>query len=945
MALTLPALLWGQPGGGVAPADPASQLQAAYREAADPKTRSNACKTFLEIGTKVATEATREMRANALLHYADLFVDCRAAAPGPYNSALDVYQEVIGTGTDPQKALAANNLAAACYDTDRPRAIRVLSQIPFDGTLPANSRAEYRINLAHLYVVDQQWGPAMETYRLALNDGADPRQAGAEMQGLVAPLAGYKGSEHSWAGTVADVARVLSERGVPAEGAKLIRTAFEQKLSPADETTLVTALLLTYAALPVDLGQFAADSSWLENSAHPALRQIAAAALDNMGIWLTERGIPASRYFLLMPPERDRPGARDTMGRPMREAFSQFLARLGGAWAAAEQRPEHTLQAEARYTLAWVIWPKNISAAVRSAALAGPISTTQPKTSSRLLRALRRSYSPSSIETAYLTGTQLSSLFELYEVFAESPDVEQSLLEQAVEIRSRLQKRGIEVAPAPNLLHKLAAMNEERHQSTAARLYLQASHDFERAGLPEEALRDLAKALGLSSKIDLSHLALSAGQRDLVGLAGIGPGDWSVKAEIHNPGDTLPPVSGTVKTGSDGRAFYRIATPAALAGGAKVVVRIYQNGTLVRSPAGELPAGNTATRFQIPAEGDLSIEGEARPGISMVWAEVRLPAGACPSMPRANPAQPAVLGRGELIQTAKGPVDPTSGGFTLRLDRPLRAGEIVTLRETGETSPQPLPSQEVGSGPLNWGPVRLYTAVGLQIFNPSGPLKPFATPVASGTVDVTLFARNLRMDHPLCFGRPEAHRGVPVNLFGESRLEPPTLNRSPGANLRQTLPARVFETGAYIPYSPRSLRYQYRGVHYALFGAPIARFGLQYGNQLAGSGEYWAAGLRFGAWKLARTDGKAAPVLLTYCEVLVGRWNSFLRTDPAGPRRAPLHYQFAWTGKFPAFAPSFGVRMNVGSGPNDYRFDILLRYELADLLHRVRRDGVSSLKY
>ena len=955
LAMALPWVLAGQTG---------ALLQEAYRQEINPKTRPQACEAFSKIAADEKAES--DLRANALLHYGDLFEDCKAAAPAAFASAADVYQKILGStgqqkiGNDAQQALAANNLASQVYAKERDRAIRVLTEIPFD-RIPAPKRAEYRLNLAHLLVYAERWGPAMETYRQALSDGVDPQRTGQEMVAVVSPLSTVAEWKNSWTNLVADAGRALSEAGAPAEGSLVIRAALERTSDEKEVKALVTGLLHVYSTLPVDLDQFSkTEKAWLQKSPHGAAKLIADLAENQLGLWVSEGDIPEAYQLLTGPATLSNYLWRIQRVTPTREELSHFLFRLGDAWAGST-RDHHTEQAKARYTMAWVIAPTvRLDAAIRSAGLgAADAGSADTK---KIFDQLQKTYSLKEVETTELTGPDLSNLFELFSILA-GPSNEKSLLERVDLIRGLLIRRGIDPLPVPELLKKLAAKHSGK---LAFRLYLDAKTDFERVARLDDAEAMLQAAIAANSNRDVWRKTLFAGQTTLVGLAGAREGQWAVNAELRGPNPPAqapPPAAKTppqpntpttgvevpvkLETGPDRRVYYSMTFPAPLAKGSKLSVKISEGGVRRATEEAEVPVSNQGiTEFEQPSEGDFFIEGRARDGVRRVTVEVTLPRDVCAQVLPMDSALAKYFRAGQVVQHATAVVDST-GEFFIRLDRALRAGEMVAVKETvfspeANLKPQNPAAQEVGSGPLNWGPVRLYAGVGAQIFNPSGSARPFLAPIASGTVDATFLGHTLKVAHPLCFVGSRPGLGVTLNVFFEAREQPATIMRSKTAGFFRSLPGRGVETGFYIPYAPRMGRYTFKGERYALFIAPIVKIGEEYGRNLTGSGKYWAAGLRAGSWKLVRSDGKSAPILQSYYEVLVGRWNRFLEDDTL-VRRAPLRYDVSWMGRIGTLPYTFGFRTNFGPGADDYRFNFLLKYELANLLHRVRREGVGAL--
>src|SRR5262249_31290469 len=249
-------------------------------------------------------------------------------------------------------------------------------------------------------------------------------------------------------------------------------------------------------------------------------------------------------------------------GNP-RSAFSAFLYRLGDGWSTSE-RSNRNLQSEARYVMGWGIWHEKLSAAVRSASAA--MSEPTKAESLDVLRALSSAYRPKALGTAYLAESDLTTLFDLYTYLANSPVANRGLLKEAVRLRALLLKRNGVVAPTPHLLVAAAKIMASNQPHSAAKLYLQASHDYSRDGELDLAEETLRRALDLSAVVSHSKLMLSPGQRVLVGLIGTLNGNRSPKIELKSSGTAPCTTLDSVHLSND-RRFYRLTFPEPLSEG------------------------------------------------------------------------------------------------------------------------------------------------------------------------------------------------------------------------------------------------------------------------------------------------------------------------------------------------------------------------------------------
>jgi hypothetical protein len=923
-----------------------ARLEKAYLADLNGDAHAQACKTYLEIAT--SDDASAEIHATALMHYADHFDSCSKAAPSHYQDPSTIYTAALkSAANDGQRALALNNLAVALYGSNRDEAIRQLEAIPFDN-IPALTRVEYRLNLARLYSRADRPMDAALTYRRALGDGGDPHKVAREMIDLAGSLPIPAVLRSDWQRTVGETVVALSDTGARDDGIALIRACFAKDKRLESAPVLLESLLNSLAALPLELTDFPDSSAekqiadshpvryqWLFESRNERLIAVASAARLKMGQLETLDNLRHFRELIDSPESQtifarwQGPGLFVDRSYDLRRAFSRYLYRLGDAWVRSDPKDNDVrANAQARYTLAWTIWPENLAAAAQSAEMA--VASPEDPESKGTLTELRTRYRLKNFNTAYLTGAEMTSLFSLYTYLADASKENRGVFKDAISIRNRLVKNGFTVPPAP-MLFQLMAKNAT-DSGLAGSYYFDAAHDYERLGALDAAQESLSTALQANPELASFAPRLSPGQTGMVGYLS----SQSLEAiRIQSsPGENPTPLPDNSWHISEDHKFFQATFPKALTEGSKIAIEMAGKNPIEAL----VPINDHKAEIHPLMEGADVIEGYAPLDTQWILVEVKLPSAMC--------AKSSVGGKSEkefLVQSEVASVDPDTGAFRVRLGRSLRSGEIVSVRDL-HGKYQPLNNvPEVGNMPFDWGPLRLYATVGVQLFDPQGASKAVVFPNASGTLDLLLFSRHLALTHPLCPGQTGPRQAFSANTYGEVRIEPITAVRTTTGNTAavERVPlGRVLEAGTYFPYVPPFLRYQYRGASYAPFLAPIGKIGMQYPRPLQGSGDYWAAGLRAGTWRFTRTDGKAAPILTTRADFTVGRWNSFNTPDISHAR---LRYDLEITGKLEPFPHTLSMRINFGPGPNDYRFGLGLRFELADLVQRVRRTGFRAI--
>lgn len=327
------------------------------------------------------------------------------------------------------------------------------------------------------------------------------------------------------------------------------------------------------------------------------------------------------------------------------------------------------------------------------------------------------------------------------------------------------------------------------------------------------------------------------------------------------------------------------------------------------------------------------------------------------------------------------------GIFGVSLFRRLKAGECVravTSQSGTSAEPEIIGGENtVGSAVSDWGRTRLYGRFGGELFGRG--VHKGVQPAGALTVDFSVFPLNLASAKSGQLGLQVYLEGRIESISVTSQPEPPTStcpivgSRVDDSRLICTfsgLPktGRIGEAGIYAPYLPWK-RTHYRGSELGIVVAPILKIGTQgriqnvdqavpfdfdykgatyHGTELrSGPYSYRAIGGRVGLVRLFYQDAKqgesnyllnrTGPILLTHVDFMVGHWQNF-----SLPQGLPLPLRAEFRGNLdlpntPFFAGAF---VNIGQGPNDYRFFFGMRTEFSQLSTKIRwRHNPAKLFY
>ena len=330
------------------------------------------------------------------------------------------------------------------------------------------------------------------------------------------------------------------------------------------------------------------------------------------------------------------------------------------------------------------------------------------------------------------------------------------------------------------------------------------------------------------------------------------------------------------------------------------------------------------------------------------------------------------------------------GIFGVSLFRRLRAGECVRAvasESATSTKPEVIGSENtVGSAVSDWGRTRLYGRVGGELFGRG--VHRGIQPAGALTVDFSVFPLNLSDPKLRRFGLQVYLEGRIESISATSQPDPPN-TPCPSAGSRvdtgssrlictfSGLPktGRIGEAGIYAPYLIPWKRTHYRGSEVGVVVAPILKVATQgrfqnvdqsvpfdfdykgstyHGTELrAGPYSYRAIGGRVGLVRLFYQDAKqgesnyllnrTGPILLTHIDFMVGHWQNF--SLPQG-LPLPLRAEFRGNLDLPSTPFFAGAFVNIGQGPNDYRFFFGMRTEFSQLSTKIRwRHNPAKLFY
>jgi len=310
-------------------------------------------------------------------------------------------------------------------------------------------------------------------------------------------------------------------------------------------------------------------------------------------------------------------------------------------------------------------------------------------------------------------------------------------------------------------------------------------------------------------------------------------------------------------------------------------------------------------------------------------------------------------GKRELAQLAETEDLKKTGEFTVNLDEPLAAGQIVkpTAFAGTTSSDEPDPDhlafvEAVG----DWGRARATFAFG-AVFSKEREDFSKTDPYLNFNLDWNWYRR--RSD--------EQNFTYLLNTFFETRLTAipvdPDKQKQEGEQSQTpsaektcdpstpdgflcSRKAVMVQAGVYLPlYWNNWTTWRYGGDRNAFIIAPLVKGGL---NTLTAEGEkgrnlltFYSGGLRFGHLDTGKFTNPpslprdVAPRLVSYLDVTVGKWQNI---EFKGRRQ--LRTAFEGRVKIPALPLRFGFDANIGRGPDDLRFLVDMNFDIGKMFKK-----------
>ena len=211
------------------------------------------------------------------------------------------------------------------------------------------------------------------------------------------------------------------------------------------------------------------------------------------------------------------------------------------------------------------------------------------------------------------------------------------------------------------------------------------------------------------------------------------------------------------------------------------------------------------------------------------------------------------------------------------------------------------------------------------------------------------------------------HWDIQFNTFFDARLTPVAVSGQGSAasglgtdafgNFVTNEKGALMQVGAYAPiFDHARMTWNYQGSRNAVFFGPTGRVGVQTLVNKASLADpkvfedndlfnFFALGARFGHYKLSGSDDRA-PQLISYLDIMRGRWQNLERRIPTGEknaagedifvRRRPLRWALEGRLKIPALPFVIGFDSNIGEGPDDLRFLFGTNFDVAQLFNLLR---------
>ena len=308
------------------------------------------------------------------------------------------------------------------------------------------------------------------------------------------------------------------------------------------------------------------------------------------------------------------------------------------------------------------------------------------------------------------------------------------------------------------------------------------------------------------------------------------------------------------------------------------------------------------------------------------------------------------------------------GGFSVTLERPVLAGQVVVAEAIGDDgSPIPNSGSEIVEviDPGSWGRARAYFSGGVVFSKERDDFSKQDLAVSFAidktwlqAVDFELPAPKAVRDTAVASSDRTAKakakgkfRPRQLNSFFDARLTALPVqvegNGSDVATKDQFVDSRkgaLLQVGIYAPiYGPQT-SWEHDGAIHALFIAPVVRGGVATiaGDDAADAtgpsdpddvNQFWSVGIGVGLHRLTGTANQA-PQLINYLHATWGQSEAFeLIKDGVVTR--PLRWFVEGRLMVPNTALQIGFDANLGDGHDDIRFIFGTRFDIGELIERL----------
>jgi hypothetical protein len=341
-----------------------------------------------------------------------------------------------------------------------------------------------------------------------------------------------------------------------------------------------------------------------------------------------------------------------------------------------------------------------------------------------------------------------------------------------------------------------------------------------------------------------------------------------------------------------------------------------------------------------------------------------------------------VLARQNYVQQKSTETVAADGGFTVTLDQPLQAGQVVMATATaagGAEIPNSMSEIVEVIDPGSWGRARAYFSGGVTFSKERNDFSKQDLSI-SFVIDKTwLQAADFELGAPkatrdgflalaaiqrqaiadsVSEGRdPTRSRGMwrirQLNSFFDARVTAlPVAVQTGGSDVatrEQFLGTRkgaLLQVGIYAPiYGPQTA-WEHNGSVHALFLAPVVRGGIATiaegdepeDTQIAPGDlddvhQFWSVGLGLGLYRLTGTTNQA-PELINYLHATWGRAEAFDFMEN-GVIERPIRLFVEGRLMVPNTALQVGFDANLGDGRDDVRFVFGTRFDIGELIARL----------